>query len=61
MGDVNDISDADLLERAVRTARERGRAYHPRWVGVARAFGLGSTYACQLCRRYGLDPEEKVR
>jgi hypothetical protein len=57
---VNDIPDAELLGRAVRNARPRYRA-HPRWVGVMEVFALGSTYAQQLCRRFGLDPDEKVK
>jgi len=56
------ISDAELLERAVRSARStRTRGYHARWVAVMDAFGLGSTYAWRLCCRFKLDPEEKVR
>lgn len=58
---VDDIPDANLLERAVRSARGRTGRINPRWVGVADAFALGSTYSRQLCRRFGLDPDEKVR
>jgi hypothetical protein len=31
---------------------------HPK---VGDKFCLGSTYAMQLCRRYGYDPDERVR
>lgn len=56
------ISDAELLRRAVCGARaRRGRGYHPRWTAVMDALSLGSTFAHQLCRRFGLDPDEKVR
>ncbi len=55
---VNDIPDAELLGRAVRY-KGRGRK-RPRWVRVADTFSLGSTYAFQLCRKYGVDPEEVV-
>ncbi len=58
---VSNISDDELLRRAVTTARAKGRGYQPRWVGVMDRFLLGSTYAMQLCRRFGLDPDEKVR
>ena len=58
---VASIPDAELLERAVKAARAKGRGYQPRWVGVASAFGLGSTYAHQLCRRFDLNPSEKVK
>lgn len=58
-GTVDDIPDNELLRRAVINARPRMYSRkHPRWVAVAGAFGLGSTYAQQLCRRFGLDPDE---
>lgn len=61
---VSSIPDAKLLERAVISARSR-RHYkgqkHPRWVAVMDAFQLGSTYAGELCRRFGLDPDEEVK
>lgn len=63
-GTVADIADAKLLERAVLSARDRSYRKgtpHPRWVAVMSAFALGSTYSHQLCRRFGLDPEEFVR
>ncbi|UXN70928.1 hypothetical protein N8A98_06995 [Devosia neptuniae] len=63
MTDVSEIPDDTLLERAVRNARSRAHrkgAKHPRWVGVMDAFSLGSTYAMQLCRRFGLEPDEQV-
>lgn len=62
-GTVADIADDVLLMRAVRSARsdQHGRGKHPRWVAVAEKFGLGSTYAHQLCRRFRLDPDEQVR
>lgn len=61
---VADIPDAQLLERAVRSALERDRRKgerHPRWVAVADVFALGSTFSAQLCRRFGLDPDEMVK
>lgn len=61
MGDVNDIPDAELLGRAVRECRPRRRyGKLPRWAAVSDQFVLGSTYAHQLCRRFGVDPDEKV-
>lgn len=62
MADVNDIPDNELLGRAVRSCRDpyvRGK--HPRWTAVAHTFALGSTYAAQLCRRFGVDPDEQVK
>jgi len=65
MNDVNDIPDDDLLGRAVRGAKPRlggkARQGRPRWTCVMDLFGLGSTYARQLCRKYGVDPDEMVR
>ena len=60
---VSDIKDSELLERAVRNCRDRQspkRVKHPRWVAVMDTFALGSTYSIELCRRFGLDPYEKV-
>jgi hypothetical protein len=45
----------DLVERAVRNARQPG----PRWCAVKATFALGSTRATELCRRFGLDPDEE--
>lgn len=58
---VNDIPDEELLGRAVRSGKRARHGGQPRWVRVMDLFGLGSTYAHQLCRRYGMDPDEKVR
>lgn len=55
MGSVNDIPDAELLRRAVGSAEKRGKR---KVVAVMDMFALGSTYAYQLCRRYGVDPDE---
>lgn len=56
---VDDIPDAQLLERAVKSARpKRGRV--PRWSAVGDAFALGSTYSIQLCRRFGIDPDQQI-
>lgn len=57
---VADISDDELLRRAVRGARNRGRGKGPRWLAVSERFALGSTFSHQLCRRFGLDPDEQV-
>lgn len=56
--------DAALIERALRSARnrhpeERDRTViGPRWAAVSEAFACGSTLARGLCRRFGLDPDE---
>lgn len=55
---VADIPDAELLGRVVRSiTRKRPRRQEFAWVAVMEAFGLGSTYAAQLCTRYGIDPD----
>ena len=58
-GTVHDIPDEKLLERAVKGARP-WRVDGPRWTAISDTFGLGSTYSRQLCRRFGLDPEQQV-
>lgn len=60
---VSDYSDDKLLRRAVGACRDHTAPsgfQHPRWVAVAQVFCLGSTYAHELCRRFGFDPDELV-
>lgn len=58
---VNDIPDNELVGRVVRNIKpSRGRRQE-RWVAVMDAFALGSTYAQQLCLKYGKDPDEMVK
>lgn len=62
-GTVYDITDNELLWRAVghcRDRRVRKGVKHPRWTAVMDMFALGKTYSRQLCRRFGLDPDEMV-
>jgi hypothetical protein len=55
---VADIPDAELLRRVVRSVvRNRPRRKEFAWAAVSEAFGLGSTYSAQLCRRFGLDSD----
>lgn len=62
---VDDIDDRELLRRVLasfyvvpKTSRARRVAM---WSKVMRHFGLGSTYAWQLCLRHGFDPDRQVR
>jgi hypothetical protein len=55
-GTVADISDEDLLRRALRYVAPRARR-QPAWARISDVFGLGSTYSHQLCSRFGIDPE----
>jgi hypothetical protein len=57
---VTDYTDKDMVRRAVMNAKPRECGDSPRWVAIMDTFGLGSTYAHDLCRVHGLDPEEKV-
>src|SRR5690606_31705129 len=60
---VSSIPDAALLGRAVKSAcssKHNKGVKHPRWIAVKDAFQLGSGYAGELCRRFGLDPDEEV-
>lgn len=56
----------EWLERAIRGVKPRGVQDTvpvdecPRWVAVMEHFSCGSTYAANLCRAYGFDPDEKV-
>lgn len=58
--DVSSIPDSELLRRAVINARGRRKGM-PRWAIAMETFGLGSTYAWQLCVRVGVDPDEIPR
>lgn len=56
---VEDYAPASLIRRAINNASS-GRPQAEQWVHVMTAFGLGSTYAAQLCRLYDFDPEAVV-
>lgn len=60
---VNMPSDNVLLFRAVTNARpvRDVRNGVPRWKAVMDTLQLGSTYSREICARFGLDPDEKVR
>lgn len=57
---VRNYSLQSMVERAVKNARPHQCGEAPRWVAVMDTFALGSTFAGELCRIYGLDPDEKV-
>lgn len=53
------IIDRELLRRAVTSATKDASGKRvPRWAAVMDRFGLGSSYAARLCRRFGLDPDD---
>lgn len=55
-------SDEELLRRVMlnmwRTVSFRHSGV--RWHAVGEVTGLGSAYAAHLCRRFGLDPDDKI-
>lgn len=57
---LHELSDAELVARAVRNARPHGPGEFCRWVVMMETFGLGATYSVDLCRQYGLNPEDKL-
>jgi hypothetical protein len=60
---LHDLTAHTLLNRAVRGARDRRSrkgVKHLRWVAVMDLFALGSGYSKDLCRKFGLDPDEEV-
>jgi phage terminase large subunit GpA-like protein len=50
-------ADAKLLRWVLRTMASKRRNTGFFWGDVRDAFGLGSTSAAALCRRFGLDPD----
>lgn len=52
--------DVSLLEWAVGHAGNNAADPGPRWSHVAALFGLDSTSAAALCRRFAVDPDERV-
>lgn len=57
---LHNLTPADLVRRAVMNAHARDTGECARWVAVMDTFALGSTYARDLCRLYGLDPDARV-
>lgn len=55
-GTVADISDEELLRRAVTTVAKQKKR-QPTWAKIMDVFMLGSTYSAQLCRRFDIDPD----
>jgi len=55
-----DYTHESLVERAMRNAKPRNLGPAQRWVAVMDTFATGSTMAWELCKRFGLDPEEVV-
>ena len=52
------LSDAELIERAIRHCKPKHYDSVPRWSVVGNLFGLGSTSSYLLCKRFDIDPDE---
>lgn len=57
---TGDYSDENMVRRVVLYCRNEDDAPLPRWAVVMRIFGTGSTTAADLCRRFGLNPDEMM-
>lgn len=55
------ITDTELVERAVRLAYPQTNQPLPRWACVKQTFGNGSGVSRELCKRFGLDPDEMMK
>jgi hypothetical protein len=53
-------SDVELLRRAVTYSRPCGFEVVEKWRTVASLFGVGEAVARSLCKRFGVDPAERV-
>ena len=53
-------ADEKLLWGVVHNAHRRSRDRAPRWTHVIQAIGCGRTWAIDLCRRFGADPDEML-
>ena len=55
-------SDEELIRRAIQSScTPSPRGGHMRGQAVMMTIGIGSTFAMQLCHRFGLDPDQKLR
>ena len=57
---INGFTAIALVEFAVRNARPNECGESDRWVAVQDVFGFGMASSIEMCRRFGLDPFEKV-
>lgn len=55
-----DLSDDQLLRRAVTYTRPCGFEAIEKWRAVATLFGVDRAVAQSLCRRFGVNPDELV-
>jgi hypothetical protein len=55
-----ELSDAELLRRAVTYSRPNGFEVVEKWREVASLFAIDETVARSLCKRFGADPDKLV-
>jgi hypothetical protein len=55
-----ELSDVELLRRAITHSRLSGFAIVEKWRAVSVLFSVGSAVAQQLCKRFGVDPNQQV-
>ncbi|MBO0758568.1 MAG: hypothetical protein J2P54_22185 [Bradyrhizobiaceae bacterium] len=55
-----ELSDVELLRRAVTYTRPCGFEVIEKWRAVATLFGVDSAVAQSLCKRFRVDPDELV-
>jgi hypothetical protein len=55
-----ELSDVELLRRAVTYTRPNGFGVIEKWRAVGTMFGVDEATARRLCKRFGIDPNELV-
>jgi hypothetical protein len=55
-----EMSDAELLRRAVTYTRPNGFGVIEKWRAVGTMLGVDKATAQRLCKRFGIDPNELV-
>jgi hypothetical protein len=55
-----ELSDVELLLRAVSYSRPWGFEVVAKWREISVVFGISETAARSLCKRFGVNPDEKV-
>jgi hypothetical protein len=54
----SELSDAELLRRAVTYSRPNGFEVVEKWRAIASLLGVSETVARSLCKRFRVDPDE---
>jgi hypothetical protein len=59
-GQDAEMSDTELLRRAVAYTRPLGYGVVEKWRAVGMMLGLNEAAAQRLCKRFGVDPDRLV-